>query len=81
MKTHNSGNVYIGLFRVNDDLQKDTFYTAYGYEPSYTNWRSGEPNNFGGNEDCVVLRNNDGKWNDVRCWTSIHFACQINVQR
>jgi hypothetical protein len=33
---------------------------------SYTNWNTGEPNNAGGNEDCVVMYNS-GVWNDDDC--------------
>ena len=29
-------------------------------------WKDGEPNNFGGNENCVVIDNN-GEWNDAPC--------------
>ena len=40
-------------------------------------WRSasGEPNNWGGNEDCVELHD-DGKWNDNWCERPFAFICQ-----
>lgn len=31
----------------------------------YTNWNSGEPNNYGGNENIGVMYKN-GTWNDTR---------------
>lgn len=37
----------------------------------WTNWKSGEPNNANGNEDCVHIREEDGyKWNDIDCSAS-----------
>jgi hypothetical protein len=30
-------------------------------------WSSGQPSNGGSGEDCAVLRNSSGVWNDVRC--------------
>ncbi len=32
----------------------------------YSNWSSGEPNNYNGIEDCVTMGTN-GLWNDVDC--------------
>ncbi|WP_444996610.1 aerolysin family beta-barrel pore-forming toxin [Aliikangiella sp. IMCC44359] len=32
----------------------------------YTNWRAGEPNNAGANENHLVIRQVDGFWNDLR---------------
>ena len=34
---------------------------------SYTNWRSGEPNNHG-NEDCIRTYNGAGEWIDDNCY-------------
>ena len=30
------------------------------------NWNSGEPNDYGNGEDCVIVYGN-GKWNDITC--------------
>ncbi|XP_028418924.1 ladderlectin-like [Dendronephthya gigantea] len=67
---------YIGLFRVN---RENKFETVDGTKPSYKNWGRGEPNDRKGEEDCVALRINDGKWNDVNCFSSRHFVCEIKV--
>ncbi|XP_028418897.1 mannose-binding protein C-like [Dendronephthya gigantea] len=77
IKNPNARDPYIGLFRVDGE---NKFKTVYGAEPSYKNWGSGEPNDYKGNEDCVALRINDGKWNDVNCFSPRHFVCVINVK-
>lgn len=38
-------------------------------------WAEGEPNNAGGNEDCVVMRGEDGRFNDLGCDAVLPFAC------
>ena len=44
----------------------------------YTNWNSGEPNNFRGPEECLQIRENYGQrgWNDVNCNTASRFLCE-----
>ncbi len=37
----------------------------------YTNWASGEPNNSGGTENVIHLRNSSGQWNDLTGGNSI----------
>ena len=52
-------------------------YDSNGRTLDYINWNSGEPNNAGSGEDCVVAEHAKGKWNDLSC--SGHprnFVCQ-----
>ena len=35
-------------------------------ENGYTNWQSGEPNNYDGNQDCLNIVKG-GKWYDLNC--------------
>ena len=44
----------------------------------YSYWSSREPNNYGGNEDCVVMNPYIGTWNDQGCWKSHYYVCEIN---
>jgi len=30
-------------------------------------WKTGEPNNGGSGEDCALIRDSSGVWNDARC--------------
>ena len=41
----------------------------------YLNFMSGQPNNWHGMEDCVVMTS-DGKWNDVACNLKYNFVCK-----
>ena len=58
-------NVWIGL----NDRSVEGSYAwtdATGY--SYSNWYSGQPNDYGGAQDCVeLLTNNNDEWNDQAC--------------
>ena len=38
-----------------------------------------EPNNYGGNEDCVEYRGIYKKWNDTPCNQKKRFACRFNT--
>lgn len=62
--------VWIGF---NDETTEGTF-VWYDQAPiTYTNWAPGEPNNSGGNEDCVQIYPagaNPGTWNDLSCTSS-----------
>ncbi|XP_056604133.1 macrophage mannose receptor 1-like [Triplophysa dalaica] len=62
-------SVWIGLFR-------DSWEWSDNTDSAFRNWRSGEPNNSGGSEDCTEARVNDqGQWNDARCSNSNMFVC------
>ena len=54
---------WIGL---NDVDNENTFVWADGSVSTYRRWNSGEPNDYGGNEDCVVFWWNQF-WNDFIC--------------
>ena len=75
MKSNKTQTVWIGLYKVASGLGANKFYTVNGEEASYTNWKQLEPNDFGGEEDCVELvymasyftGDVGGKWNDNSC--------------
>ncbi|XP_029112229.1 macrophage mannose receptor 1-like [Scleropages formosus] len=64
-----TGPAWIGLEKGNSwkwqwSLEERRLYSDGQTE--FSNWDSGEPNNHGGNENCVGMRDT-GKWNDIPC--------------
>ncbi len=47
-----------------------------GMPVTYFNWRSGEPNNAGSNEDCVQIVKSDARWNDIDCAWDGSYICE-----
>ncbi|CAD7935455.1 unnamed protein product [Amoebophrya sp. A25] len=45
-----------------------------GLRLGYTHWNRGEPNNWGGHEDCMTMIAN-GRWNDLSCGHRLYFVC------
>merc|ERR1719229_439877 len=65
---------WIGLHCMTSD-QYDFEWTD-GSSWAYTNWNSGEPNNWWStNEDCTELYSN-GKWNDNKCTKNRYALCR-----
>lgn len=63
---------------INDCCHEGNFGWFYGTlndYSDYSNWASGEPNNYASKEDCGEMRNINGQWNDNRCWRERPFVC------
>jgi hypothetical protein len=81
-------NLWIGLFKKdinNNSKDPSNWVWADGTDASYTNWASGEPNNFAGNEDCVYMGHDwtskMDEWDDFLChqeWASVLCAVLAN---
>ena len=70
-------NSWIGI---NDIEQEGNFVSVDGRGISFTNWNSGEPNDWSFNEDGVEINFNDGRWNDLSVNEERKFVCSINLQ-
>ncbi|CAI9716203.1 Hypothetical predicted protein [Octopus vulgaris] len=63
------------------DVSKNVFVWQNGEALIFSFWKSGSPDNYGGNQKCTALDPRDGhKWNDIDCVTDpgIH-VCEIVV--
>ena len=62
----------------NDIDFEGTFLWSRTREPgTFTNWSSGEPSNFGGNEDCTTFKVSENEWNDLNCGHTHRYVCEI----
>lgn len=65
----------------NDKSVEMTWVWLNGEPMSYTNWRTGEPNNSDANdptgEDCMIIEgDNGGLWDDRSCQRTYGFICE-----
>lgn len=59
------------------ESNEDDFTWTGAPGSDYENWFENEPNNYGGNEDCVEKRYNfDRQWNDRTCDQEVSFICE-----
>ena len=69
--------VWIGI---DDKSQEGHFkYASDTMSVTYTDWHSGEPNNAGTGEDCVLWfknQNNEIGWYDFPCYRKKPFICE-----
>ncbi|XP_031441987.1 mannose-binding protein A-like [Clupea harengus] len=68
----------MGWIRANDMTTEGTFLDGYGGRLSFKKWKQGEPNNYGGAEDCGMIQKETGLWNDVSCDRKYHIVCEID---
>ncbi|XDV50455.1 hypothetical protein PO909_019511 [Leuciscus waleckii] len=60
----------------NDAVQDGEWLWSDGTVYDYTNWCSEEPNNSGGNEDCLEINwTTNHCWNDASCTSTKNYVC------
>ncbi|XP_078572995.1 alpha-N-acetylgalactosamine-specific lectin-like [Branchiostoma floridae x Branchiostoma japonicum] len=68
-------------FGLHDQREEGSFEWVDGSAlGTYSSWGPGQPDNYGGNEDCVVYiaaSSRKDKWGDYLCDVLIRFICQI----
>lgn len=42
----------------------------------YQKWKTGQPNNKDGKQNCVAIYGGNAKWNDLRCSRKLGFICE-----
>lgn len=70
--------VWIGA---SDIKEEGTFvWNSIGLPLKFSYWKSGEPNDLTGNEDCVhAYVGEGGRWNDRACTDVYRFLCEIKI--
>lgn len=62
---------------VTDRRTESVFEDLDGNRITFLNWHKTEPNNHGGDEDCIGVHKHDGSWYDVAC-TIVHLiVCEL----
>ena len=69
-----SSGIWLGA----TDIQSEGvwIWNSSGSALTYTNWSLGDPDNYGGNENCLHMWHNLGEWNDAYCYSSLAILCE-----
>ena len=73
------------FFGINDIGTEGTWQYVTGGNLVYTNWANGQPNDYGGSQDCGSIWPNKyasgvwplGTWGDVECDIVLHSICEM----
>ncbi|XP_076618754.1 hemolymph lipopolysaccharide-binding protein-like [Colletes latitarsis] len=82
MRYENLWDLWTGVHNRFDDRDWVTLAGESVESAGYAHWRSGEPNNAGGNEHCATMRRNvrdDFGMDDRDCGIWYQFVCEIEV--
>ncbi|XP_051984453.1 hexose-binding lectin 4 [Xyrauchen texanus] len=68
-----SNYIWIGT---TDIVKEGTFVNLDKQPLTFTKWKTNEPNNYNGAEDCAA-HHSDGVWNDIRCDSKWNVVCEL----
>ncbi len=64
-----------------DQDTEGTFVWDGGSPSTFTDWRAGEPNDFGGDEDCAAFADDGaGQWVDRPCEELVPYVCEAGCE-
>ena len=66
--------IWIGINDKNNEGSPE--YSSDHSPLEWSNWENGQPDNWQGNEDCMIMYVSNGKWGDVKCDAKYPFICQ-----
>ncbi|XP_061758843.1 galactose-specific lectin nattectin-like [Nerophis ophidion] len=75
----NAGSIpdtWIGLF---DSVEEENFLWVDGSKSSFRFFRSDQPDDFQGGEDCVEIHRVEERWNDDGCTDLNPFVCSMDL--
>ncbi|KAL3975124.1 hypothetical protein ACER0C_023750 [Sarotherodon galilaeus] len=74
---HTAAGSYKEAWVGGNDRETETVWMwSDGSQFDFRNWASGEPNNYGGEEDCMMINHGERDYvNDKKCNTNIPFVC------
>ena len=76
LEGRSNGGIY-HLWIGGSDLEEEGVWKWADCSPwNFTYWRSGEPNNFHGAQDCINYHPEDRKWDDYQCNSKARFVCR-----
>ncbi|XP_064595387.1 macrophage mannose receptor 1-like isoform X2 [Liolophura sinensis] len=81
--SHAHSPVWIGLNDIDNFAGHRMFSWSDNSPVTFTNWAKGEPNNYGGTENCVAMnRDKKGGWDDYPCSTQDvrAYVCEMEMQ-
>ncbi|KAL2080336.1 hypothetical protein ACEWY4_024129 [Coilia grayii] len=71
-----TSDIQVGWIRATDRKTEGIFLDTDDSELTFTKWKLGEPNNYKGREDCVMLSKHS-EWNDCPCDGKSLVVCEI----
>ncbi|XP_048039427.1 ladderlectin-like [Megalobrama amblycephala] len=69
---HQSSWIWIGGY---DAVEEGVWLWSDGSQMMYTIWSPGNPNNIGGNQNCLEMHSGSTDWNDDKCDNKKPFVC------